>query len=188
MKVTEAQMVFTPTVFTETAWQEVLSPKWILPIILALWIMMFLWGPLRSFFKRLNAALEDKTQKIEQLQKIEQEEQSEEQAEEESEEEGEGDGAGEGDEELTEEELEEEAMKKFEPFNYVTELNLKGLAYLLRKEEPWIVALVLSYLKPEFSGRAFSAPCRPNCRRASPLRPPQFARHRSSRSCRSTNM
>ena len=156
MKVTEAQMIFTPTVFTETAWQEVLSPKWLLPLFFALWLMFFLWGPLRNFFKRLNAALEDKTQKIEQLQKIEQEEQSEEQAEEENEEDGEG-GAGEGDEGLLEEELEEEAMKKFEPFNYVTELNLKGLAYLLRKEEPWIVALVLSYLKPEFAKGIFSS-------------------------------
>ena len=80
MKVTEAQMVFTPTVFTETVWQEVISPKWLIPLFFALWLMFFLWGPLRSFFKRLNAALEDKTQKIEQLQKIEQEEQSEEQA------------------------------------------------------------------------------------------------------------
>jgi flagellar motor switch protein FliG len=157
MKVTEAQMVFTPTAFTQTAWQEVLTPKWLLPLFFALWLMFFLWGPLRSFFKRLNAALEDKTQKIEQLQKIEQEEQSEEQAEEESEEDGEGDGGGEGDGELTEEELEEEAMKKFEPFVYVSELNLKGLAYLLRKEEPWIVALVLSYLKPEFSKGIFSS-------------------------------
>jgi len=157
LKINETQMVFTPTVFTETAWQEVLSPKWILPLLLALWLMLFLWGPLRSFFKRLNSALEDKTQKIEQLQKIEQEEQSEEQAEEESEEDGENDGLGEDGEGLTQEELEEEAMKKFEPFNYVTEANLKGLAYLLRKEEPWIVALVLSYLKPEFSKGIFSS-------------------------------
>ena len=77
--------------------------------------------------------------------------------EEENEEDGEG-GAGEGDELLEEEALEEEEeMKKFEPFNYVTELNLKGLAYLLRKEEPWIVALVLSYLKPEFAKGIFSS-------------------------------
>jgi len=158
MKITEAQMIFTPTVFTETVWQEVLTPKWLLPLFLALWLLLFLWGPLRSFFKRLNAALEDKKQIIEQTQKIEQEEQSEEQAEEESEDEGEGDGgAGEG--ELEEEELleEEEEMKKFEPFNYVSEQNLKGLAYLLRKEEPWIVGLVLSYLKPEFAKGIFGS-------------------------------
>ena len=48
-------------------------------------------------------------------------------------------------------------MKKFEPFNYVSAQNLKGLAYLLRKEEPWIVALVLTYLKPEFAKEIFSS-------------------------------
>ena len=57
---------------------------------------------------------------------------------------GGGEGEGEGEGEKTEEELkaEEELMKKFEPFTYVSEQNLKGLAYLLRKEEPWIIALV----------------------------------------------
>ncbi len=67
LNVTENQMVFTPTSFTETAWQQVLTPKWIIPIALALWLMLFLWGPLASFFRRLNAALEDKTQKIENM-------------------------------------------------------------------------------------------------------------------------
>ena len=47
--------------------------------------------------------------------------------------------------------------KKFEPFTYVNETNLKGLAYLLRKEEPWIIALVLSYLKPESAKEVFGS-------------------------------
>ncbi len=161
MKVTENQMVFTPTTFTETAWQQVLTPKWIIPIVLALWLLLFLWGPLASFFRRLNAALEDKTQKIEQT--LKEESESENADEEEGEEEGgggdgDGDGEGEGMEEVPEEPpKEEEAMKKFEPFTYVAEQNLKGLAYLLRKEEPWIIALVLSYLKPEFSKEIFGS-------------------------------
>jgi flagellar motor switch protein FliG len=78
--------------------------------------------------------------------------------EEQAEEEGQGPGGGGGGEGgegqgLTEEEKKEgeEEMKKFEPFKYVTEENLKRLAYLIRKEEPWIIALVLSYLKPEFA-------------------------------------
>jgi len=159
LKVAENQMVFTPTVFTQTEWEQVLTPKWLIPLFLLLWLLMFLWGPLRQFFKRLNAALEDKRQLIEQTQKIEQEEESEEQAEEEGDKDGEGGGEGEGEEgeedALTPEE--EEAMKKFEPFTYVGEHNLKGLAYLLRKEEPWIIALVLSYLKPEFSKGIFTS-------------------------------
>lgn len=48
-------------------------------------------------------------------------------------------------------------MKKFEPFKYVNESNLKGLAYLLRKEEPWITALVLTYLKPESAKEVFTS-------------------------------
>jgi flagellar motor switch protein FliG len=162
MKVTENQMVFTPTTFTETAWQQVLTPKWIIPITLILWLLLFLWGPLASFFRRLNAAMEDKTQKIEQTTNLKEESEQETAAEEEGEQGGGGGGEGEGEGgegEMTEQEKkeEEEAMKKFEPFKYVAEQNLKGLAYLLRKEEPWIVALVLTYLKPEFAKEIFSS-------------------------------
>ncbi len=163
LNVTENQMVFTPTSFTETAWQQVLTPKWIIPITLALWLMLFLWGPLASFFRRLNAALEDKTQKIESTTTVKEESEQEMANENEGEQDGAGGGGAGGEGEMTEEEkkkLEEEeeaAMKKFEPFKYVGEANLKGLAYLLRKEEPWIVALVLSYLKPEFAKEIFSS-------------------------------
>ena len=138
-----------------------LTPKWIIPIALTLWLLLFLWGPLASFFRRLNAALEDKTQKIEQTTKLQEESEQETAAEEEGEQGGGGggEGEGEGEGELTEEQKkeEEEAMKKFEPFKYVGEQNLKGLAYLLRKEEPWIVALVLTYLKPEFAKEIFGS-------------------------------
>src|SRR4029077_2882426 len=85
MKVTENQMVFTPTSFTETAWQQVLTPKWIIPLALALWLLLFLWGPLASFFRRLNAAMEDKTQKIEQTTNLKEESEQETAAEEEGE-------------------------------------------------------------------------------------------------------
>jgi flagellar motor switch protein FliG len=162
LNVTENQMVFTPTSFTETAWQQVLTPKWIIPLALALWLLLFLWGPLASFFRRLNAALEDKTQKIENMTTMKEQSEQEMANENEGEQEGGGGGGAGGEGELTEEEKkkleeEEEAMKKFEPFKYVSEQNLKGLAYLLRKEEPWIVALVLSYLKPEFAKEIFSS-------------------------------
>ena len=45
----------------------------------------------------------------------------------------------------------EDAVTKFEPFSYVNEENIKRLAYLLRREEPWLIAVVLSYLKPELA-------------------------------------
>jgi tetratricopeptide (TPR) repeat protein len=161
LKVTENQMVFTPTTFSETAWQQVLTPKWIIPLALALWLLLFLYGPLASFFRRLNTALEDKTQKIEQTTNVKEESEQESAAEEEGEQGGAGGGGGEGGEGGAaageEEEKEEEEMKKFEPFKYVSEQNLKGLAYLLRKEESWIIALVLSYLKPEFAKEIFGS-------------------------------
>lgn len=162
LKLTDNQLVFTPTTFTETAWQQVLTPKWIIPLILATLLLLFMWGPLASFFRRLNAALEDKTQKIDQTTQVKEESESENADEAEGDQEGGGGGAGEGEgqglEGVTEEEKEEEEpMKKFEPFTYVGEQNLKGLAYLLRKEEPWIIALVISYLKPEFAKEVFSS-------------------------------
>lgn len=53
------------------------------------------------------------------------------------------------------EEEEEGAMakKKEEPFAYINETNLKNLAnlFILRAEEPWLVAVVLSYLRPEYA-------------------------------------
>jgi hypothetical protein len=151
LKVTESQMVFTPTVFTKPAWEQVLSPEWLIPLALALWLLLFLWGPLASFFRRLNKALEDKSQQITQEMKMKEESESAEQGEEEGDQGG-GGGLGEDGLPLEEEEKEgEEDMKKFEPFKYVTEENLKRLAYLIRKEEPWIIALVLTYLKPEFA-------------------------------------
>ncbi len=159
MNVGDNQMVFTPTDFVKAGWERVLTPEWIIPLTLAMLLLLFLWGPLAKFFKRLNAALEDKTQRIEQTMKMEQETEEETSEETEGEEEGAGAGLGPDGQPLTEEQKkeEEEAMKKFEPFKYVNESNLKGLAYLLRKEEPWIVALVLSYLKPEFAKEIFTS-------------------------------
>jgi len=43
--------------------------------------------------------------------------------------------------------------KKFEPFSYINEENIKRLAnlFILRKEEPWVLATVLSYLRPDYA-------------------------------------
>lgn len=44
-------------------------------------------------------------------------------------------------------------MPKKEPFAYINDTNLKNLTnlFLLRAEEPWLVAVVLSYLRPEYA-------------------------------------
>ncbi|MBI5594488.1 MAG: tetratricopeptide repeat protein [Elusimicrobia bacterium] len=58
-----------------------------------------------------------------------------------------------------EEDDEEGAMGKKEPFSYINESNLKNLAnlFLLRSEEPWLVAVVLSYLRPEYARQVLTS-------------------------------
>ncbi|MBI3300380.1 MAG: tetratricopeptide repeat protein [Elusimicrobia bacterium] len=54
---------------------------------------------------------------------------------------------------------EESAMAKKEPFSYISDTNLKNLAnlFLLRAEEPWLVAVVLSYLRPEYARQVLTS-------------------------------
>ncbi len=131
-----------------------LNLKTILLLLLLLPLFMlikFLLGPLADFLKNyIDGMKEQSKSKVEMENKSENENDSE--SETENEDEGNLDGAGSG--ELTPEEqalleAQEEAMKKFEPFTYVTDENLKQLAYLLHHEEPWIVAMVISYLTAE---------------------------------------
>ncbi len=44
---------------------------------------------------------------------------------------------------------EDEMAKKYVPFEYISEENIKRLLGVFRKEPPQVIALVLSYLKPE---------------------------------------
>lgn len=166
-KLTQDQVVFRPTTFDKPPlvdWREDFKkPSVYLPLLYALLLLLFLsflFGPLRRFFSQYVAALrEKKAGEYEVLNK--------------SEDKGE-DGEDEGDdtlEELSKGELDimlgrkppepppappeedEDAMKKFEPFTYITEENFKRLAnlFLVRQDEPWLVAVVLSYLKPEIA-------------------------------------
>jgi tetratricopeptide (TPR) repeat protein len=161
------QVVFRPTKFDKPPlvdWREDFKkPSVYLPLLYALLFLLFLWflfGPLSRFFRQYVAALrEAKKGEFEVLNKAEDK--------------GE-DGENEGDdtlEELTKGELDimlgrkppeplpappeedEDAMKKFEPFTYITEENFKRLAnlFLVRQDEPWLVTVVLSYLKPEIA-------------------------------------
>ena len=162
------QVVFRPTKFDKPPlvdWREDFKkPSVYLPLLYALLLLLFLsflFGPLRRFFKQYVAALrESKKGEYEVLNKAEDKEEE--------------DGENEGDdtlEELTKGELDimlgrkppeplpappeedEDAMKKFEPFTYITEENFKRLAnlFLVRQDEPWLVTVVLSYLKPEIA-------------------------------------
>ena len=162
------QVVFRPTTFDKPPlvdWREDFKkPSVYLPLLYALLLLLFLsflFGPLRRFFKQYVAALrEAKKGEYEVLNKAEEGKDGED--------ENENDDTL---EELTKGELDimlgrkqpepppappeedEDAMKKFEPFTYITEENFKRLAnlFLVRQDEPWLVTVVLSYLKPEIA-------------------------------------
>ncbi|MBI4376896.1 MAG: tetratricopeptide repeat protein [Elusimicrobia bacterium] len=166
-KLAPDQVLFRPTPFYrgKTDWREDLKrPEVYIPLLFALLLLLFLlflFGPLWRFFRQYVAALREKPAAEVNI---------------------ENEGGGEGEEGKGEEtskveeqskmditfqtkppepppELEEEDdMKKFEPFSYINEDNIKRLAYmfLLRKEEPWVVAVVASYLRPDFAKQLIS--------------------------------
>ncbi|MDO8756735.1 MAG: hypothetical protein Q7J64_01875, partial [Elusimicrobiota bacterium] len=167
-QLTPDKVVFRPTKFDKPPlvdWREDLKkPSVYLPLLYALLTLLFLWflfGPLSRFFRQYVAALrEAKKGEYEVLNKSPEDEGK--------------DGEDEGDdtlEELSKGELDimlgrkppepppappeedEDAMKKFEPFTYINEENFKRLAnlFLVRQDEPWLVTVVLYYLKPEIA-------------------------------------
>lgn len=122
-------------------------------LMLVFMLLRFFFGPLADFMKSYIEGMKEQSKS-----KVEMENKSE--TENESDTDNEDDGVMDGENGLTAEEqavldaqllVEEEAMKKFEPFKYVTDENIKQLAYLLHHEEPWVVALVISYLSGEHS-------------------------------------
>ena len=151
----------TPFAHIKNDWKEDLKkPSVYLPLLYAfllLLLLLFLFGPLRKFLSAyIRAMLEKRSSDID-MNDVTGKEGEE--------------GDGEGDDALTQEGKldinftrkpdeppppppdEEDEMKKFEPFAYINEENVKRLAYMfiLRKEEPWVVAVVASYLKPDLA-------------------------------------
>ena len=113
-------------------------------LMLAYMLLKFFFGPLAEFMKNYIEGMKEQAKsKVEMETKTQEEEDEEEEPEEEP---------IEG--ELTPEELaaleaQEAEMEKFVPFKYINDENVKQLAYLLVHEEPWIVALVISYISAE---------------------------------------
>ncbi|MBI5239276.1 MAG: tetratricopeptide repeat protein [Elusimicrobia bacterium] len=159
------QVFFRPTRFHHEAdkgwrWTDDLKhPEVYIPLLFALLtllLLFFLFGPLARFFRQYVQALREKpAAEVDIESKIEQPE---------PEEENPLDEEGKLDITLQEKppeppppppslDEEDEAMKKFEPFSYINEENIKRLVYLfiLRKEEPWVIATVLSYLRPDYA-------------------------------------
>lgn len=156
------QVVFRPTQFKKIAidWRDDLKkPEVYLPLLYALLFLLFLlylFGPLWRFLKQYVQALREKpAAEVNVESKIEQPDETDE-AGNPLEEEGKLDITW---QKKPDEppppppEEDEDAMKKFEPFSYINEQNVKRLAYmfLLRKEEPWVVAVVASYLRPDLA-------------------------------------
>lgn len=154
-------VVFKPTKFKSAdPMADLKRPGVYLPLLYAalfLILLLFLFGPLWGFFRKYIKALMAKPgAEVNIEQKLE-----------------EGGGGGGEDEGKKETEghqnidmtygqaageEEDESMKKFEPFTYLTEENLKRLIYLflMRKEDPWVIAIVLSYMKPDLARQALS--------------------------------
>jgi len=146
--------------------EDLKKPSVYLPLLYAfllLIFLLFLFGPFAGFLRRYTKALAEKpAAEVNVESNIEP-----------PEDEGEGGGGGAGAEEGMLDIMvgqkppeapppppdEEEEMKKFEPFAYINEENLKRLAnlFLLRREEPWLIAVVLSYLKPEFARQVLTS-------------------------------
>lgn len=157
-------VVFKPTKFkAANPADDLKRPSVYLPLLYALLfllLLLFLFGPLWAFFRKYIKALMAKPG-------------AEVNIEDKREEGGGGGGEEEGKEETEghqsidmnflqkeeeKKEDEDESMKKFEPFTYLNEENLKRLIYLflLRKEDPWVIAVVLSYMRPDLSRQALS--------------------------------
>jgi flagellar motor switch protein FliG len=113
---------------------------------------LFLLLPILKFLKAVASFLQNYLEGMKEASKSRVEMENKSQSENDTEQDAEGEQPAEmTPEELALLEAEEEAMKKLVPFTYINETNLKQLAYLLHHEEPWIVALVISYLTPEFA-------------------------------------
>ncbi len=127
-------------------------------LLLVFMLLRFFFGPLAEFMKNyIEGMREQSKSKVEMENKSETENESDANTEEEGNLEGENGLSAEEQAALDAQLAEEEAMKKFEPFKYVTDENIKQLAYLLHHEEPWIVALVISYLSAEHSFKVMEA-------------------------------
>ncbi len=129
-----------------SVWEEFRKdPKnYFFSALLALLLLLLIWLflPLTSFFKNYITALKEKAG-------IEVKMESESSAEQEG-----GEGGAMTPEELAAQKLEgkggeEELAKKYAPFEYITDENIKRLLGVFRKEPPQVIALVLSYIKPE---------------------------------------
>lgn len=139
---------FKKSKFTPDFFDELLKPGVLIPVIIAILVLFFLFGPVASFLRSYVRTLRERggtevtvDSKFEGGPGGENGEEKQKELLE---------GAVGGEEILTQEQQEQEQDEKYIPFSYVNDENLRQLIYLIRKEEPRMIALVVSYLKPEY--------------------------------------
>ena len=152
-------IVFKKAKFTTDVWskffESLILPKYLIPLIIALLILMFLFGPVSDFLRNYIRMLRERApteisidSKLAREGEAGPEELTGTAA-------GAGGGGGVGfgggftEAELKEKEKELEEGK-YIPFSYINDDNIKRLVYLIAKEKPEDIAIVLSYLKPEY--------------------------------------
>lgn len=159
-------VMFRPATFysPELSWKDdILDPGVYIPLLYALLLLLFLFflfGPLARFLKRYVEALAQKPAAEVNIESNITPPEDE--------------GGGGGEDGLDEGKLdimigrkppepspddEEDEMAKLEPFSYINEESLKRLAnlFLLRREEPWLIAVVLSYLRQDYARQVLAA-------------------------------
>ncbi len=139
---------FKKTKFTPNFFDEMMKPQILIPGILAVLLLFFLFGPVSSFLRSYVQTIRERggtevtvDSKFEGGPGDKEDEQQDGM--------GGGGGIGAGGM-LSEEEQEDGEKEKYIPFNYVNDENLRQLIYLIRREEPKMIALVVSYLKAEY--------------------------------------
>ncbi|MFN3966216.1 MAG: FliG C-terminal domain-containing protein [Endomicrobiia bacterium] len=143
-------LILKPAKFTSDVFSSflvsILKPSFLLPLILTMLILSFLFGPLAGFLRDYVRTLRERGgTEISVDTKMEG---------------GQpgicrpgGEGVGLTETELAEKEKKEkekEKEEKYLPFQYVDDENLRRLIYLISKESPSTIAIVISYLKPEY--------------------------------------
>jgi flagellar motor switch protein FliG len=131
---------FKKTKFTSGFFEEVTKPLILIPLVIAMLVLFFLFGPLASFFRNYVRTLAERGgTEVTVDSKFEGDKGDEEGAA------GSGGGGG-----IGEGLLGEKDGKKYIPFEYINDDNLKRLVYLIKREPPETISLVVSYLKPEY--------------------------------------
>lgn len=147
LKLQDSQIKFKPLRWTGGGpTQQVRDPNVFLPLLFALLfflLLLYLFGPLSSIMRSFVRTMRDRgATEVSVDSKFEG---------------GPGGEAGAGgalgalEGALAKEGGKEEGMKKLQPFKYINPENMKRLIYLLRHEEPWVVAVVINYLSPDLA-------------------------------------